>query len=144
MQQGVPVEKIAEILQAQSTQPVGATVPAQVFPDSNPRERRPTSRSRSPPQRRRSPYSRSPPPRRPIRRRDDSPPPRPRRGSPVYEDYGARSRSPPPPARRRSPPPRERSPIRKAPPPMEIKPRYIEWDESLKPDRIRGTLPWCK
>ena len=43
-----------------------------------------------------------------------------------------------------SPPPRERSPLRKGgqgPPVVDerdYKPRFVEWDDSLKPDRIRG------
>jgi hypothetical protein len=143
VQQGVPVEQITAILQAQptSTPPVPTIQPP--FLDPRPRQRRPLSRSRSPPPRRRSSFSRSPSPlsrRPPPRRRDDSPPQRVRRGSPVYGDYRSRSRSPPSAVRRRSPPPRERSPIRKsAPPPTEFKPRYLEWDDSLKPDLIRGT-----
>ena len=49
-----------------------------------------------------------------------------------------------------SPPPRERSPLRKGgqgPPVVDdrdFKPRFIEWDDSLKPDRIRGIFPHPK
>jgi DNA-binding transcriptional MerR regulator len=146
LQQGVPIEQVATILNAQpqSQQPPVA----QQYPLS-PRSRRRDSRSRSPPQRRRSPSrSISPPPRGRGRgrRRDsfDSPPPR-RRRSPSYDDYRrrspSRSRSPPANFRRNSPPPRKASPIRKPPPITELKelkPRFIEYDESLKPDRIRG------
>src|SRR5271169_4982284 len=146
LQQGVSIEQVATILNAQ--QPQQAPV-SQQYPLS-PRGRLRDSRSRSPPPRRRSPSrSMSPPPRGRGRgrRRDslDSPPPR-RRRSPSYDDYRrrspSRSRSPPLKFRRNSPPPRKASPVRKPPPITELtelKPLFIEYDESLKPDRIRGT-----
>lgn len=150
LQQGVPIEQVTAILTAQ--QP--AQPPPQhqnQYPLTPPRGR-PRSRSRSPPPpRRRSPSrSISPPPTRGRgrgrgRRRDDfnsPPPPQRRRRSPSYDDYRrpqsppSRSRSPPP--RRRSPPARERSPLRSSAPDIkDFKPRFIEWDDSLKPDRIR-------
>jgi hypothetical protein len=156
LQQGVPIDQVAAILNAQAqaqsqSQPQLATQIPQNYPLS-PRGRR--RDSRSPPPRRRSPSrSPSPPPARGRgrgRRRDsfDSPPPQRRRRSPSYEDYRrgspSRSRSPPPGRRRMSPPPRERSPLRKGgqgPPVVDerdYKPRFVEWDDSLKPDRIRG------
>ena len=140
LQQGVSLEQVATLLNAQQPQ-------QPQYPPS-PRGRR--SRSRSPPPRRRSPSRSISPPARGRgrgRRRDsfDSPPPR-RRGSPSYDDYRrgspSRSRSPPPGRRRNSPPMRERSPLRKALPTVtdekDYKPRFVEFDESLKPDRIRG------
>ena len=155
IQQGFSIEQIAPILNAQQQQQQQQQQQApQQYPLS-PRGRRRDSRSRSPPPRRRSPSrSLSPPPRgrgRGNRRRenfDSSPPPQRYRRSPSYDDYRrrspSRSRSPPN-FRRNSPPPRERSPIQKKPPPItelkEIKPRYIEYDDSLKPDRIRGNIP---
>lgn len=157
LQQGVPIEQVAAILNAQTQaqpQQLQPQIP-QTYPLS-PRGRRRDSRSRSPPPRRRSPSrSVSPPPARGRgrgRRRDsfDSPPPPRRRRSPSYDDYRggspSRSRSPPPARRRQSPTPRERSPLRKGGQGLPVvdernyKSRFIEWDDSLKPDRIRGSL----
>lgn len=153
LQQGVPIDQITTILNGQQSQQPQTSAAPQSYPLS-PRARRRESRSmsRSPPPRRRSPSrSISPPPRGRGRgrRRDsfDSPPPR-RRRSPSYDDYRRRSpsRSRSPPGRRRgSPPLRERSPLRRnsnnIPPVIDekdYKPRFIEHDDTLKPDRIRG------
>jgi protein NRD1 len=150
LQNGVPIEQITAILNAQqaAAQPPPPQHLQNQYPLSPSRGR---PRSRSPPPRRRSPSrSLSPPPGRGRgrgargRRREDfhSPPPQRRRRSPSYEEYRrpgspSRSRSPPPP-RRRSPPVRDRSPLRApAAEPKEFKPRFIEWDDSLRPDRIR-------
>ena len=154
LQQGIPIEQITAILAAQQPPTTAPPQPQQPLPhpfspEPRGRRRHSPSRSRSPPPHRRS-YSRSisrSPPRR-GRRQDtfDSPPPQRRRGSPSYDDFRgrsrSRSRSPPLQQRRRSPPPRERSPFRKQVVPVvsekDYKPRYIEWDDSLKPDRFRG------
>jgi hypothetical protein len=151
LSQGVSVEQIATLLntpaataQPQTTQPHPPTAFAH-----SPEVR---SRSRSPPRGRgRISPSISPPRNRGRgRRRDSFDSPSRRRRSPSYDDYRrppSRSRSPPP--RRRSPPPvRERSPLRSPlrsrPPPVvdekDYKPRFLEWDDSLKPDRIRGIV----
>jgi DNA-binding transcriptional MerR regulator len=141
LQQGVSLEQVATLLNTQQPQQSQYPVP--------PRGRRSRSRSRSPPPRRRSPSRSISPPARGRgrgRRRDsfDSPPPR-RRRSPSYDDYRmrspSRSRSPPQARRRNSPHIRERSPLRKLPAvtdEKDYKPRFVEYDESLKPDRIRG------
>jgi len=162
LQQGVPIEQVTAILTAQQPaqlvplpqqQPQQQAADKSQYPISPPPRGRARSRSRSPPPPRRRSPSRSispPSPRgrgrgRGRRRPDDfnsPPPPQRHRRSPSYEDYrrpqspSSRSRSPPPP-RRRSPPPRERSPHRSGPGTKEFKPRFIETDDSLKPDRIR-------
>jgi len=146
LQQGVPLEQVTAILS--QTQPAQASQPPfPLSPDRYGRRRDSRSRSRSPPPR--SPYRAGSPPRgrgRGRRRESfDSPPPR-RRRSPSYDDYRGNRRSPsrsrsPPTRKARSPPRKERSPVRKGLPqidPQDYKPRYIEWDDSLKPDRIRG------
>jgi len=149
LQQGVPVDQVAAILNPQPL--VQQQLPPQYPLSPRTRTRDPSSISRSPPPRRRSPSPSISPPRGRGRgrRRDsfESPPPR-RRRSPSYDDYRGRSPSrsrSPPPRRRDSPPPRQRSPFRKpaqGPPVIDEKdhkPRFIEWDDTLKPDRIRGS-----